>query len=285
MSEFIISAFADEIDSSLEIQMDVLNKYNINHIEIRGVNGRNISEYSLGEVQEIKRRLDERGLSVSAIGSPLGKISITDNFTPHFELFKKMLEMAHILDTRYIRIFSFYLPGDVSPETHRREVMSRLEQMVTEAEKKGIILLHENEKGIYGDTPERCLDIIETINNSFLRVTFDPANFIQCGVEPYPYCYEILKKHIEYMHIKDALIADGSVVPSGYGDGRVRDILIELHKNSFKGFVSLEPHLFHFTGLSQLERNLKQTGDSQSNGEEKFDIAFRALQEILNSIK
>ncbi|HAA24848.1 MAG TPA: xylose isomerase, partial [Ruminiclostridium sp.] len=46
----------------------------------------------------------------------------------------------------------------------------------------GIILAHENEKGIYGDTPERCVDIIKSMNCDYVRAVFDPANFIQCDV-------------------------------------------------------------------------------------------------------
>ena len=72
-----ISGFADEIDSSLEKQLQVLNNLGIHYMEIRGVNGKNILDHSLDEVREIKKQLDAAGVKVSSVGSPIGKIQIT----------------------------------------------------------------------------------------------------------------------------------------------------------------------------------------------------------------
>jgi sugar phosphate isomerase/epimerase len=94
MSKFILSAFADEIDPELKIQMDVLDQHGIRYIEMRGVNGRSFVQYTLEEARAIKKQLDERGFRLSAIGSPIGKIGITDDFEPHFELFRHTLELA-----------------------------------------------------------------------------------------------------------------------------------------------------------------------------------------------
>ena len=162
MGRFILSAFADEIADDLRTQMDVLDEHGIKYIEMRGVNGKNITSHSLDEVREIKRQLDARGFKISAVGSPLGKIKITDDFAAHLELFKHTLKIAQILETRYIRIFSFYLPEQEEPSKYRNDVMKRLEEFIAEAEGTGITLLHENEKDIYGDIPERCLDLFKT---------------------------------------------------------------------------------------------------------------------------
>ncbi len=76
MSNFVLSAFADEIDMDLKTQMDILEKHDIHYIEMRGVNGKSIVDYSLEEVKEIKKSLDERGFKISSIGSPIGKILV-----------------------------------------------------------------------------------------------------------------------------------------------------------------------------------------------------------------
>ena len=186
MSRFFLSAFADEIDPRLDVQMDVLEQHGIGYIEVRGVGGKNITQHSLDEVRELKRQLDKRGFRISAVGSPIGKISITDDFGPHLELFRHTLEIAKILETRYIRMFSFYIPEGDKPENYRDEVMDRWKRFLEAAEGTGIMLLHENEKGIYGDTPERCLDLVEEMGNDNLQLIFDPANFVQCDVETYP---------------------------------------------------------------------------------------------------
>ncbi len=159
MSKFILTAFADEIAPDLKTQMEVLEKHGIKHIEMRKVNGKNLVDHSLDEVGELKKQLDASGFKISAIGSPLGKIQITDDFEPHFALFKHTMEIAKILETKYIRMFSFYIPKGENPANFRDEVMNRWSKFIAAASGSGLVLLHENEKEIYGDTPERCLDL------------------------------------------------------------------------------------------------------------------------------
>lgn len=148
------------------------------------------------------------------------------------------------------------------------------------AQGTGITLLHENEKGIYGDTPQRCLDLVREINSEDMKLIFDPANFVQCDVETYPEAFELLKDHIAYMHIKDALYSDHSVVPAGKGDGKVKEILESLHKRGFEGFLSIEPHLWNFVGFAELE-NRKVEASTEDSGPEKFAIAAFALKKLI----
>ena len=285
MTKFILSAFADEIDDSLQTQMDVLDEYGIRYIEMRGVNGKNVSELTLDEARDIKKQLDTRGFKISALGSPIGKIPITDEFAPHLQLFKHVLMVAGILETKYIRMFSFFIPSREDPAKYRDEVMLRWKSFIDAAAGSGLILLHENEKEIYGDTPERCLDILKTMNCNYLKAIFDPANFVQCNVETYPHAFELLKDEVIYLHIKDALVSDHSVVPSGYGDGKVREILTALTKRGYYGFLSLEPHLQQFRGFAGLERNAASISkDIPTDGPGKFRIAYEALQKVIGEI-
>lgn len=283
MSIMPISAFADEIHPDLDLQIKGLKENEIDYIEVRGVNGKNVTEYTIDEIKEIKKTLNENGIKVSAVGSPIGKIQITDDFAEHMELFKHTVAIAEAFDTKYIRMFSFRMSDDEDKAQHRDEVMSRLKQMLDYIQGKNIVLLHENEKGIYGDTAERCKDILDTFNSPQLRATFDPANFIQCGVETYPSAYELLKDDIEYMHIKDAYLANKEVVPVGSGDGHVKEILTALNKKGFTGFLSLEPHLSNFVGFSALEKQTleKAAGDK---GRATFDIATNALKDVLKEV-
>ncbi|MFW6007090.1 MAG: sugar phosphate isomerase/epimerase family protein [Halanaerobiales bacterium] len=283
MAKFILSAFADEIDMDLTTQMEVLDQHDIKHIEMRGVNGKGVVEYPLEEVKEIKKQLDDNGFKISAVGSPLGKIEITDDFGPHLDLFKHTLDIARILETDYIRMFSFFIPEGDKPEKYRDEVMERWSQFIKVAEGSGITLLHENEKEIYGDTPERCLDLLETMDCDYFKAIFDPANFIQCDVVTYPDAYNLLEDYIEYLHIKDAVYSDKSVVPSGQGDGKIKEILTDLYNKDFEGFLSLEPHLGSFEGLGNLERD-SDFADLPEGGPRKFAIASEALKSILNDI-
>jgi sugar phosphate isomerase/epimerase len=284
MSKFIISAFGDEIDMDLKKQMDVLEQHGISHIEMRGVNGKNLVEYSLEEVREIKKELDNRGFKISAVGSPIGKIMITEEFGPHLALFGHTIEVAKILETKYIRMFSFFIPEGHDPAIHRDEVMYRWKEFIKAAEGSGLILLHENEKDIYGDTPERCVDLFQTMNCSYLKAVFDPANFVQCNVETYPHAYELLKDYIEYIHIKDAVYKDHRVTPAGEGDGKLRDILKTLSVRGFKGFLSIEPHLATFEGFQNLESHAKVSMGIEGDGDKKFAVAAAALNKIICEI-
>jgi len=284
MARFILSAFADEIDMDLQIQMNVLEEHDIHYIEMRGVNGKGLVEYTLDEVEEIKKQLDKRRFKISAIGSPLGKIGINDDFGPHLELFKHTLKIAKIIETNYIRMFSFFIPQGDDPEDYRDEVMNRWSQFIETAEGSGVVLLHENEKGIYGDTPERCLDLLETMKCDYFKAVFDPANFIQCDVETYPHAFELLKDYVIYMHIKDSLYSDHIIVPCGQGDGKIKEVLKELYNRNFEGFLSLEPHLVSFEGMGKLERDSKWK-KLPKGGPLQFAIAAVALKKVISEIE
>ncbi len=279
--KFIISGFSDEIDENIEKQFEHLNNLGISYFEPRGINGKNISELTDKEVFELKATMDKYSIKVSSIGSPIGKIDIEDPMEPHLELLKRVIKTAKILDTKFIRIFSFYIPNE-RYAVYKDEVMRRMKLMVEIAEQEDVILLHENEKGIYGDIASRCLEIFEELKSPALGCVFDPANFVQCHQAVYPEAYEMLSPYITYMHIKDAL-ADGSVVPAGYGLGSVKNILSELKANNYHGFLSLEPHLGSFTGLEGLETGGKML-DLEHSSPDKFTCAYEALTSILNEI-
>lgn len=281
--KFILSGFSDEIDKSTDLQFQHLNKLGISYFEPRGIDGKNISELTEQEAKDLKRKMDGYGINASSIGSPIGKIFITDDFLPHMDKLKRVIETAKILDTEYIRMFSFFIPKGDEPEKYRTEVMERLGEMVALAEKEGVVLLHENEKEIYGDVAVRCRDIFETIQSPAFGAVFDPANFVQCGQKVYPEAFDMLAPYIRYMHIKDAK-EDGTVVPAGYGNGKVREILTELSKRNYEGFVSLEPHLGSFAGLSDLELSDNMLSLEES-GPDKFKMAYQALQNILEAIQ
>ena len=284
MLKYHISGFSDEIDSDIKVQFEHLNKLGIKYFEPRGINGTNISALTLDEAKQLKETMDKYGINASSIGSPIGKIGIKDEFEPHLEKLAHTIEIAKILGTKYIRVFSFFIPKEDDPAIYRDEVMARMKAMTALAGKEGVILLHENEKDIYGDIAVRCKDILDTVDSDNLRAVFDPANFVQCGQVTYPDAYEMLKDHVVYMHIKDALFADSSVVPAGHGDGRVRDILQALSDRNYDGFLSLEPHLGSFDGLGDLEVGDEMLSLTKSDAG-KFTLAYNSLKKILDDIR
>jgi sugar phosphate isomerase/epimerase len=278
-----ISGFSDEISKDIIEQFEHLNKLGMKYFEPRGINGTNISDLTEDEAKELKATMEKYGISASSIGSPIGKIGINDEFEPHLAKLAHTIKIAKILGTKYIRMFSFFIPQGENPENYRDEVMARMKAMTALAEKEDIILLHENEKDIYGDIAIRCYDILKEVNSPNLRAVFDPANFVQCGQVTYPDAYELLGDYVVYMHIKDAL-ADGSVVPAGQGEGHVPEIVSELSNKNYGGFFSMEPHLGSFEGLAELE-----TGDEMLKLDKsdagKFTLAYTEFKKIFDQYK
>lgn len=248
-----LTGFADEISDDLETQLDTLGAEGIRHLELRAVWGKNVLKLSDDELAKVKQRLAQAGVGVSSIGSPIGKIPVTDPFEPHLRSFMRALHVAGIMGAPYVRLFSFFIPEGKDPAAYRDEVLKRMGRLADAARPYGVTLLHENEKHIYGDVPERCLDILQSVGSSNLRAAWDPANFVQCGVRPHTQGYEMLRPYIEYVHVKDSIMETGQVLPAGQGDGEVRETLRALKDSGFDGYFSLEPHLSSsgpFSGFS-----------------------------------
>lgn len=241
--KMLISGFIDEAASDLDEQLQVARQHGQKFIELRSVWGINVLELSDEQVETIADKIAEHGVQVSSIGSPLGKSKILDPFEPQIEKMQRAVEVAKRFGAGFIRVFSFYLPEGANHEDYREEVIRRMRVLTEIAERNELVLLHENEKHIYGDIPERCLHILQAVNSPSLKAAFDPANFIQCGVKPMPGAFELLQSHVFYIHIKDALLDGGQVVPVGQGDGGCREMLQLLHSQGYNGFLSLEPHL------------------------------------------
>ena len=274
-----LCAFADEADQNLDGQIIALKENDISLLEIRGVNGKNISELTVPEVKDAKAKLDDAGIKVWSIGSPVGKIDINEPFEPHLDLFCRLLETAHTLKASHFRLFSFYgTDGGMEDE-----VFERLDCFVQKAQGSDVLLCHENESGIYGDISQRCLRIHKQFPS--IKAVFDPANFIHCSEDTME-AWDILCPYVEYLHIKDAM-PDGTVVPAGHGIGNIRTIIDQFAKKEdifTEGTLTLEPHLSKFVGLKELEgiRKESKIGSlSYSNQREAFDAAVEALKEIL----
>jgi sugar phosphate isomerase/epimerase len=239
----VLSGFADEISPDPQVQLATLAAESISHLELRSAWSVNVADLSAEQVAAFRAALDDAGVRVSAIGSPVGKIPVAAPLAPELERMRRVADVATELGTTIVRVFSFFVPAGEPPERHRDRVIDRLGALTQVAEERGLVLAHENEKEIYGDTPGRCADLITAVDSPALRATFDPANFVQCGVRPFSDAYGPLRPYLVYLQVKDALAATGQVVPAGQGDGQLRETLGALRDSGFVGFMSLEPHL------------------------------------------
>jgi len=274
INQFKLCAFADEADAMIDGQIKVLNENGIKYLEMRGIDGKNVSQISLEEAKAVKKKLDSGGIKVWAIGSPTGKIDISADFDNHFEDFKRMIEIAGIVGASHYRMFSFY---GVTDSAKKEKALSYLQKLIDFAKGYGIVLCHENEKDIYGEGAAACLEIHKALPD--LRAIFDPANFVQVGQDTLE-AWELLEPYVEYMHIKDAR-TDGSVVPAGKGDGNVAALIAKFAAKGGR-VLTLEPHLSVFPGLDELERGRKHDNGEfvYASGRAAFDASVSALREI-----
>lgn len=277
--QFQFSAFADESSNAFAGQLDALKRNGFRYLEIRNVDGLNVTKLTAAQAREMNAQLRDNGLQVWSMGSPIGKIAIDGDFDAHLDLYKHTLDLAGEFGAQRIRLFSFFMPKDQDPAQFKNLVLERMAIFADIAKPYGVTACHENEKGIYGDIASRCLEIHQAVPE--LGGVFDPANFVQCGQDTLQ-AWEKLHNYINYMHIKDAL-PDGRVVPPGTGEGNVAQLL-KLYGAQGGKVVSLEPHLTKFIGLSDLE----QEGDESvvgalrfNSNEEAFDYAANSLKKLL----
>ena len=278
MGKLLLSAFADEYAVDIDSQLDMLKSESIDYIEPRFINGKNISSLEKTEVLELKSKLKLANIGISAIGSPLGKIKLDDDYDAHLELSRRTFETAAELGARYVRVFSFYPRAGVKIGDSRAEVIEKLGGIVDLADEFGLCLCHENEANIYGESPEACLDLLSVFSGR-LKAVFDMGNFTLGKYDPAS-AYRMMRDYVEYFHIKDALKA-GAIVPPGLGEAHIAEIL-NMHKRSTRDvFVTLEPHLETFSGLNRLTDVSFDNPYKFENKETAFLFAVGKIKEIL----
>ncbi len=265
-----LSGFGDEIHPDPAIQIAVLQALGASHIEVRSAWGVNVVDLDDEQLERLAGVLRETGMRVSAVASPIGKVDIALDPALEVARLRRVIRVASALDARFIRIFSFFRAEGRSAEAIRDDVLAASRLLAAEAERAGVVLLHENEKGIYGDTPERVLDLVTAVDSPAYRLAWDPANFVQVGVtRPHDAGWAQLAPYVDYLQVKDAVAATGEVVPAGHGDGQVAATVAALRDAGYGGYVSLEPHLaegFELGGFS---------------GPAAFGRAARALAAVL----
>ncbi len=280
MAKIILSAFADEYSADFTEQLEGMRGFGIDYIEVRGVDGKNISVLTPSEVKEIKSKLDCYGIGVSAIGSPVGKVKLDDDLDAHLDMTKRVLETANELGTKYVRMFSFYAPEGKNIVDCKERVFEELAKLNNLAKSHGVVLCHENEARIYGDIPTRCREIYDFFGGE-IKIVFDMGNYVLEGVKPYPKAYELLKDGIAYFHIKDSLAA-GAIVPPGKGEANIKQILADHTMYSGENFfISIEPHLQLFSGLNTLVGRRFDNPYKYNSEKEAFTDAVIKLKELL----
>ncbi len=266
-----LSAFADEVTDNFLEQVKYLAGEQVGYIEPRFIDKKNIMDLTKDELSGAKKMIQDHGLKVSAIGSPIGKVKLDEPFEPHLDKFKHAVDLAMFFETPFIRMFSYYAPEGQNIDDYRDQVMERMVAKVEVLSDVNVTMVHENEANIYGHTAEQCVDIVKTIDSPKLRLVYDPANFVwgEKILDNVESCWPVMKPYVVHIHIKDWKLGTEDVgsVP-GEGDGQIKELLAELAALNYDGCLTMEPHL--------------QTGGQfgGSTGPELFSRAIAAVREL-----
>ncbi|MDY3724328.1 MAG: sugar phosphate isomerase/epimerase [Candidatus Borkfalkiaceae bacterium] len=267
-----LCAFADESASSIEGQIEALKRNNIDYLELRGVDGKNVSKLTDEEALAIYDKLNASDVKVWSIGSPLGKVDIECDFEEYKNTARRICKIAKIFHTDRIRMFSFFHAYEKSEKVHKY-----LKEFTDIAKEENVTMYHENEKDIYGDVLKRVVEILD--RNSELHSVYDPANYIQTG-EYADDTLNALVDRTDYFHIKDVIRSTGELVPAGYGDGKIDKLIEMIGKRDV--VLSVEPHLAIFKGFAQIDKTEMKNKFTFSSNEEAFDAAVNSLKKVLN---
>jgi sugar phosphate isomerase/epimerase len=242
---FKLSAMADEISEDFDEQLVILATLGFRHIEFRSVRGKNVDDFRVREVKPFRKKLNDAGVTVTALATASGKAKISDDFGEEMKIFERLQDMAETLGTKCLRIFSYY-PDELGNILNRREeVLERLSAKVERATARGQILLLENAKRTFGDKPHRCADLLATIHSPHFRATFDFANYVEFGVKPFEDAYPLLRDWISCCHVKDAVLREGTIImtPAGEGDGQIAEVLRDLATREDEIVLTVSPRL------------------------------------------
>ena len=265
-----LCAFADEADGTLEGQIKALNENSIPYLEVRGINGKSVAGFTVDEAKQYRKQLNDNGIFAWSLGSALGKVDITCDFEDYKNTVRHVCELAGVFGTDKIRMFSFYNAFE-----ERNKVIDYLSQMVEIGKEFGVYMYHENEKGIYGDIGQRCVDILDNVKG--IKCVYDPANFIQCG-EKADDTLALLHKRADYFHIKDVDEKSQAIVPAGFGDGKVDKLIKDITDDKV---LTLEPHLSAFVGFKDIDKTEMKHKFSFASPRVAFDAAVKATKDLL----
>ena len=282
---WVLSAFADEASERMAEQIRILNETGIDHVDLRLVDGINIVDLPLDHARRVQQDLESASISVGMYGSPIGKLDLADDPAQDLQRLEHLAKLRDIFGSNRVRLFSYFnQEAAESEESWKRGAFDRL---IDAADRLDMVLFHENELNIYGDSVEHVMQMARELRASHpdrFKLIFDFDNFMQCG-ESIDAAWETLADHTDAIHLKESKrMPDGTHqhVPAGEGDGRIPEVLEDLARRGFDGPFTLEPHLARSKAVvatgphGQANQSL---GDM--NPMELFAVAAKAAQSVM----
>ena len=283
---FPIAAITDEFSPDLDTALAGMSAVGMTGAELRVIDGRNMIELTDEEVDQVRAKVEARGMSVVALASPLLKCVLPNsppldtrvqhdvfgspyNFEDQPRLTRRAFEIAERLGTRIIRVFSYW--RTVEPEACFEAAASALHELAEEASKRGMVIGLENEHACNVGTGAETKRLLARLGHPALQVVWDPANASILGETPFPDGYaQVPSDRIAHVHAKDCDVKDQKPIWGAVGEMSVgwKGQLAALHRDGYQGWISLETHWTgpsgdKFEASTICGKNLKSLVDSR----------------------
>jgi sugar phosphate isomerase/epimerase len=263
-----LGILTDEVSPNFDEALDWIAEQRLKHVEARVVDGRNVVTLDDAQVRDVRRRVEARGLYISAIASPLFKCALDpsrpvasgDRFgqqeegvEAHFAKLERVIAIAKLLDAPRIRIFSFWREQD--PGRYHDEIVRHLKRAAAIAARAGVLLLVENEPSCNGGFAAEVAQIVRGVNAPAVKALWDPGNEAYGGREAFPSGYNHLKEVLAHVHLKDAYIGkDGAprCVPLGSGSVPWIAHFRALAADGYDGLFTIETHFIPDGGTQKM---------------------------------
>lgn len=253
-----LGVLTDEVSARFDEALDWIEEQGLKHVEVRVVDGVNVSNLNDEQVREIRRKVEAHGLFISAIASPLFKCALDpmrpvasgdvfgqqeESVEAHFTKLERVIAIAALLNTKMIRIFSFW--REQQPELYTEEIVTHLKRAAAIAEHAGIVLLLENEPSCNGGFADEVATIVRGVDSPAVKGLWDPGNEAYAGRQAFPAGYETMKNELAHVHLKDAYSREDGTsrcVPLGSGNVSVIAQLKALVADGYDGLFTIETH-------------------------------------------
>ncbi len=243
-----LSGISDEAGYALKDQIKAHRELGWDFLDLRVVDGVNLTAVSDAKFEEIYGAVTDSGLKVSGFSSGIccwGR-SVKDDFQLDIDDMKRAIPRMQRLGTKYIRIMS--CPHDESAgileEEHKRETFRRIKDLVKMAVDGGVVMVHEHGgAGWTRSDPDRMIELYEAMDSPGIKLLLDTANFKgpDAGDKSWN-TYQRIKDVIGYVHLKDR-IDDETCTWIGEGIIPISKLLKAMVEDGYDGFVSMEPHI------------------------------------------
>lgn len=281
-----ITYITDEATQDPKEFIGLAKKYNINALELRSVNNKNVAEMPVDEVKQLNALLTDNGINVCCLDSFVFKSDLFSDFKSELDKLKIALQNADVLGTNNIRIFSFLRKE--SPEKYFDEIAERLTRAGELCKGTNVTLSLENCRRAMTCTALELKKYLDVLDNNVFSALWDPANSLFCemDLDPVGCGYELIKDKITHIHVKDPYLNNGKnkYVTLGQGCMDWHSQLKKLKLDFYKGYISLETHWRPDKAMDLKEFDLPGGEHFSKNGYEATERDLIYMKKMISKV-